>query len=210
MSSSAPQKRTYNAKKRQKKAEMSNSRILRMAKKLFKKNGYEKVTIEAIASAAEVAVPTVYAKYKSKRGILFAIIDGSLAEEKSNALVEKIYKAKTATKKLKLAAKLSRQIYEAENKELKWLRSAAIIDPLLAKLEQEMEQRRYDRQAETVRLLAEEGSLQRGLTQKKARDILWAYTGRDFYRLMVVDRGWSAIDYESWLGRVLVDSLLVQ
>jgi hypothetical protein len=35
------------------------------------------------------------------------------------------------------------------------------------------------------------------------------YTGRDVYRMLVRERGWSADKYEEWLGGTLARSLLV-
>ncbi|HEX6771094.1 MAG TPA: TetR/AcrR family transcriptional regulator, partial [Acidobacteriaceae bacterium] len=51
-------------------------------------------------------------------------------------------------------------------------------------------------------------SLRRGLDPKQARDILWSLTSRDLYRLLVRDRGWTAQQYEDWLGNTLVEALV--
>jgi len=50
--------------------------------------------------------------------------------------------------------------------------------------------------------------LAKKLTLTKARDILWTLTGRDIYRMLVMDRGWSSDEYEKWLKEVLIKSLL--
>ncbi len=47
-------KRTYNSAARQVKAEQTRDRILACAKKLFQSEGFECVTIEALAQAANV------------------------------------------------------------------------------------------------------------------------------------------------------------
>jgi hypothetical protein len=51
-------------------------------------------------------------------------------------------------------------------------------------------------------------ALVKGLTTQKARDILWSLTGRDMYRMLVIERAWSSDEYEKWLEKVLVESLL--
>lgn len=209
MSRIITEKRSYNADKRQESAAMSSGRILLVAKKLFKKNGFEKVTIDAIAAAAKISVPTVYAKYKSKRGILFAILDNSFAEEKHGALVQKIYGTDDVHKKIHLTAKLSRLIYEAEHKAHGWLRNAGIIDPVLADLEKQMECRRYERQHKAVEHIAQSRKFNKKISLVKARDIMWAYTGRDFYRLLVAERSWSPDAYERWLATALEQALLI-
>jgi len=208
MSRSEPSKRAYNAKNRQKHAEQAQHRILLVAKTLFEKNGFEKVTIDAIAGAADVSAQTVYAKFKSKRGILMAIIDNALPVEQQNTLVTAVHKTNVATEKLKVAAKLSRQLYDAEQQQMDWLRGAAIIDPVFKQLEKEREERRYQRQWQTVSLMAKKGVFSKEISQTKARDILWTFTGRDLYRMLVVERGWSSDDYENWLADTLIKTLL--
>jgi len=38
--------------------------------------------------------------------------------------------------------------------------------------------------------------------------IVWAFTGRAFYRMHVVERGWSSDEYEKWLAELLIQVLL--
>jgi hypothetical protein len=33
------------------------------------------------------------------------------------------------------------------------------------------------------------------------------YTGRDIYRMFVLERGWSSDKYEEWLARTLIQAL---
>jgi hypothetical protein len=82
------------------------------------------------------------------------------------------------------------------------------VAPEFKELEQQREKRRYERQGDGVKTLMKEKSLAKGLTLAKARDILWTLTGRDIYRMIVVERGWSPEEYEQWLGQILVSSLL--
>ena len=88
------------------------------------------------------------------------------------------------------------------------LRGISILDPQLKVLEIEKEQRRYKRQEESVKAMGEGGMLAPGLTLTQARDLLWAFTGRDFYRMLVVERGWSSEAYEEWLAKILIQTLL--
>lgn len=39
-----------------------------------------------------------------------------------------------------------------------------------------------------------------------ARNI-YEMTGRDIYRMLVIDRGWSSSAYQEWLGNTLLQSL---
>ena len=74
------QKRTYYSQTRAKQAQQTRSAILQAAKRLFQKKGFEGVKIEEIAKVAKVAASTIYALFKSKRGILQALMDQFIQE----------------------------------------------------------------------------------------------------------------------------------
>ena len=50
--------------------------------------------------------------------------------------------------------------------------------------------------------------LRLGLNHQTARDIFWMLTGRDVYRMLVRERGWSSQKYQDWLADTLVLGLL--
>lgn len=201
-------KRSYNSDSRQMQAQKNRERVLASAKKLFESHGFNKVTIEQIALEAKVSAPSIYAIFRSKSGILRAVIDTALPPKEREALIHKAKGETSHEKRLKITAAISRQIYDAEHTQLGSLQNASILDPLFKKLEVEREQRRYARLEESVNIMAEENGFAQGLTTAKARDILWAFTGRDLYRLLVIERGWSSDEYEVWLGETLIKSLM--
>ncbi|WP_213158562.1 TetR/AcrR family transcriptional regulator [Parachlamydia sp. AcF125] len=202
------QKRNYKSETRQAQARLTRSRILIFAKKLFQAEGFEGVTIEKIAQASEVAASTIYALFQSKRGIVRALMDEAFSVEEYEALVEQVKHAKSSKERLVLAAAIARQMYDAEKAQTDIFRGASVLAPELKELEQEREQLRYTRQKETIEAMAKEQSLAKGLHLTQARDILWAFTGRDMYRLFVVEQGWSSEAYEKWLAQLLIKTLL--
>lgn len=135
-------------------------------------------------------------------------MDEALPPEQHAALVEQGKKEKCPHKRLEITATISRQLYDAEKAQLSFLRGASILDPVFKGLEIERERRRYQRQKETVETMGSEGVFADNLSISRARDILWAFTGRDFYRMLVIERGWSSDEYEKWLTEVLIQSLL--
>lgn len=201
-------KRTYNSENRDAQAAQTRSHILEAAKKLFQTEGFDRVTINKLAEAAEVSMPTIYAIFKSKRGVLQALIDDALPQQQFAALVDNAMQENSPQKYLGITAKLARQIYDAERELMDILRGASVVAPEFKELEQERETRRYERQGESVEKIMKEKSLAKGLTLQKARDILWALTGRDMYRMLVIERGWTSDEYEKWLTELLVKSLL--
>ena len=201
-------KRSYRSKTRDTQAAQTRADILKAAKKLFKIEGFDHVTISKLAKAAGVSMPTIYVLFKSKRGVLQSLIDDALPPEQFSALAEGSMQEKSAKKRLSITAKLARQIYDAELGLMDILRGAAVVAPEFKELEQEREKRRYERQGDYVKELMKEKSLAKGLTLQKARDILWVLTGRDLYHMLVVDRGWTSDEYEKWLSGLLVEALL--
>ena len=201
-------KRVYNSESRLEQASLTRSRILDSAKKLFQKEGFEAVTIESLAKAADVSASTIYSLFQSKRGVLRALMDEALPDTQREALVKEVYKEKSAQKRLAIAAKISRQIYDAERAQMTLFQGASVLAPEFKELEQERENRRYLRQEETIKIMIKEKSLMKGLTKSKARDILWAFTGRDMYRMLVIEQKWTSDEYENWLADLLMKMLI--
>ncbi len=200
-------KRPYRSATRNTQATQTKTRILVAAKNLFESEGFENVTIEKIAQSAGVSIPTVYSLFQSKRGVLRALMDEALPGDQFDALVELSIQEKSPTMRLHFSAKIARQMYDAEKAQMDVFRGAAILAPEFKELEKEREMRRYDRQAITIQAMKEEQSLAAGLSVKKARDILWSFTGRDLYRMLVVEQGWTSDDYETWITQMLVNAL---
>src|SRR6516164_8051166 len=73
----AREKRVYESPARQAQAVETRRRIAAAARKLLEETGYAGMTIPAVAKAAGVAVPTVYAIFGSKKGIVAEVLDAA-------------------------------------------------------------------------------------------------------------------------------------
>ncbi|MDP3067301.1 MAG: helix-turn-helix domain-containing protein, partial [Methylocystis sp.] len=71
-------KRPYASKLRSRSAEVTRTRVLDAAKELFAGQGIDGVTIARIAEKAGVAAATVYSLFKSKEGLLHALMHAAL------------------------------------------------------------------------------------------------------------------------------------
>ena len=203
-------KRTYNSELRVSKSHQTKKQILSIAKKLFEIKGFENVTIDEIAQKAKVSSSSIYGSFQSKRGVLLAIMDNAIASEQYEVLlkeVEQVKHKKSVIKLLKLSARIARELYDAEKTELNLLRGAAILNPEFKALEAQREQRRYERQKETIEIIAKEKAFSKHFSIQRVRDILWALTGRDLYRMLVQERLWSSDEYEKWLANILIENL---
>ena len=202
--------RSYYSLVRQRQADETRARIATAARDLILTKGYEAATIGAMARAAGVATPTVYAVFGSKRRILTELIDRAAFGPAYQDLVGQVMELPDPTARLRLAARIARQIYDAERSEIDLLRQAGVVIPELAAIEQERECGRYDAQAPTIAHLVQSGQLRLELNEKEARDLLWTLTGRDIYRMLVVERKWSSSRYEAWLSEAIVGALVVK
>src|SRR5258708_7532289 len=68
-------KRKYSSPRRQEQAAVTRQGILDAARTQFVSNGYAGTTIESIALAAAVSVPTFYLAFGNKRAVLLALLD---------------------------------------------------------------------------------------------------------------------------------------
>lgn len=87
-------------------------------------------------------------------------------------------------------------------------RARAGFSLALRKMEEEFERLRYEKQSARLEQLFACGKARPGLSLEDARRILWMYTSRDVYRMLVHDGGWTADRYQDWLSRTLVEALV--
>jgi AcrR family transcriptional regulator len=201
-------KRPYKSLLRERQAGDTRRRIAEATRRLLQSEGYAGMTIEAIAQRAGVSAQSVYSIFKSKTGILIELLDQSTFGADYDEAVHRALSASDPDVRLRLAAPIARQIHDAQSATFDVLRGAGVVAPELAKLEQQRECLRYERQEQMIISLRDAGRLRSELDYTTARDIFWMLTGRDVYRMLVRERGWSSQKYQDWLADTLVRSLL--
>ena len=201
-------KRPYKSLVRQRQAGDTRQRIVDAARQLLQSVGYDGMTIEAIAQRAAVSAQSVYAVFRSKTGILTELLDQSTFGNEYEEAVRQALSARDPETRLRLAAGIARQIHEPLSAAFDLLRGAGVIAPDLARLEQQREDLRYERQERMIISLRDEGRLREGLNFATARDIFWMLTGREAYRMLVRERRWPPQKYQDWLADTLVRCLL--
>lgn len=201
-------RRAYSSKRRGASAEETRERILSGAKTLFARKGIDRVTIEEIGEKAGVAASTVYAVFKSKEGLLRALIQKAMFGTRTQSAQAVLSSVADPVRMIELTGQIARAIYEGESAELGLLRGASGFSPSLRKLEQELDNMRYDMQEDRLRRLFRERKAKKGLAFEDARRLMWMYTSRDIYRMLVLEGGWSPDRYQAWLSDVLVGALV--
>jgi AcrR family transcriptional regulator len=201
-------RRRYDATRRAERALETRQRILDTAKELFTARGVEQVTIAEIASRAGVSAPTLYALFQSKTGILKAVVERSFFNPRYAEIARQAETTRDPEGILRITASISRVILDTERDEIGLMRGVSVLSPDLKTIEAELEAVRFTIQEPRAQLLVKLVPAARRLGLARVRDILWMYTGRDVYRMLVLERGWSSDQYESWLAETLIRTLL--
>jgi TetR/AcrR family transcriptional regulator, regulator of autoinduction and epiphytic fitness len=201
-------KRPYRSQLRQRQAEETRRRILVAARELLTSRGYANTTLEMIAQAAEVSPKTVSAVFGSKHGILAELVNPAAFDTHVQLLLDQLRTSQEPLQRVALVVLITRQVYESLISQFELLRTAGVVAPELADLARQVELRRRKNQAYLIADLQEQGVLRHSLTSEEATDVLWALTSYDLYRMLVVERHWPPVYYETWLTHLLIQHLL--
>jgi AcrR family transcriptional regulator len=215
MSRSVKSPRVYDSPRRREQALATRRAIIESARTLFTERGYAATTIDAIAVDAGVSSETVYATFRNKRSILSALIDVTIAGDDApvpileRAWVREMRAAPDPWNRLRILARNGRLILERTAPIYEVLRGAATADPRMASLWEATRAQRLAGQRDLLRIVVGDRALRENVSAKIATDIAYAIGSPETYRLLTVDRGWSADRFERWyadaLGRLLLD-----
>ena len=203
MNMSVQPKRRYASERRAATAEDTRHRILVVARELFSDQGIDRITIAQIASDAGVSASSVYALFKSKAGILRELMRATLFGDRFRAAQLHLNDETDAVKLIEKTAEVACAIYESEQLDLGLMRGSSAFSPELRAIENEFEDLRLEMQSERIQLLFDQNKAKVGLDQEGAKRLLWMYTGRDIFRMLVIESGWTPERYRRWLANIL-------
>lgn len=78
------------------------------------------------------------------------------------------------------------------------VRGAATSDSAIAELHEQRRRARHHNQKTVAKRLQELGELGDGTNIESAADLLWLYTAPEIYRMLAIERNWSAKRYRNW------------
>ena len=185
---------------------MTKDRIVSAARRLMAERGWTATTIDAIATEAGVATPTVYAAFGNKRGLLEGMRESMRRDSEIPELMAQAAAESQAQRRLELWARLIRQQMETSYDVIAIHREAARSDPEAAVAYRLVLESRAETFARFIHDLRRD--LAPDIDKRTATDLLWAFSNEELWRELVEERGWSPKRYEQWLARTLVAQLL--
>jgi AcrR family transcriptional regulator len=200
--------------RRSERAEETRRRILEAATALFDQRGYASTTIEAIAADADVAVETVYSRFRNKATLLEAILEPAIVGGDAGRdlfdrpEIGEIRRCQDQRAQVRMLAHFSRGILERTSVAHRILRSAAASDVKASELHRRDAKRRGEGQRVYIDMLLANGPLRDGLTPDDAAATYSALSNPSTYALLVGERAWTPDHFEQWLGDSLTLLLL--
>jgi AcrR family transcriptional regulator len=207
-------RRVYDSPRRRDQARATRAAIVDAAEALFIERGYVATTIDSIATRATVSPETVFSTFGTKRALLSELMDVSISGGDDappileQAWVQEMRSESDPRRRLQILATNGRSILERRWALDEVVRGAAAADPEMAKLWERGKTQRFAGQRALLQMAFGATDLREGLGLEAAAEILFAIGSPEVYRLLVVDRGWSGSQFESWYADALARLLL--
>lgn len=207
-------KRPYQSARREQQARQTRHAILAAAAKLFVTPGYAATPLTAIAAEAGVAVQTLYAAFGSKRQLLSALVDVTIAgDDEPIALPDREFVAAiraepTARAKLARYARHLAGVQARQADVLIALSGAATADPDAAEIWRKNLDDRRRGMLGLAADLAATGEIRPGLDRDRVADVLWLAMDVRNYDWLVRQRRWSPEQYQRWYADTVAGALL--
>ena len=202
-------KRHYDNSRRQAQSRSTRLKTIVAAKGQFIQRGYLATTMEAVAEAADVPLPTLYRLFGSKRALLAAVLDTSFGGDQepisfADRPAQRAALSEPDPIRLVIAfARVAREFMDRSSAMLHVLATAGQVDPEAAELLADIRRQRHAGQSRIVAALAELNALDPALEPAAATDVVYTLMSPDVHRILTLERDWSPERYETWLARSL-------
>lgn len=185
---------------------------------LFLDGGYAGTTINDVATAAGVAVETIYRGFGSKaalfKGVMEAAVAGGAARAavppEDRPVVRAMIAEKNPRRVLKRHAATQSGIHSRAGPLYGVMMEAVAADPQLADVWRQLEAQRLTGMRRIAERLKRLGGIKQELSTEEAGDILWTINSLAVYNLLVVQRGWSPERYREWIASTNSHALLAK
>lgn len=189
---------------RQLQAEATRDRIAEAARSLFAANGYGSTSIDSIAAAAGVAVRTVYSAFGTKREILSLICERWLERAGAVELAAEVLVEPDPARRLRRAAHWLRVLYEAGFDVVTIFEAATDESPETRDL---LRSKLAGRNA-AMNAMIESLAKHLRVSVSEGQAMYRALATPGVYQELVEASGWTADQFEEWVGDSLHRHLL--
>ncbi len=174
---------------------------------LIIKRGEAGVTMAAIAKAAHVSRQAVYLNFADRGDLLLALVRHVDEKRGLEREVQKIAAAPTGVTALREMVSLQTRMNPGVWAIARAMEAVRRTDEAVERSWQDRLARRLEGCRAIVARLAREGLLREGLPADAAADIIWTVTSLRTWEDLVLQRQWTAAQYEERIYRLLQDTL---
>lgn len=187
--------------------------MIEAATRLFLAHGYVATTVESVAVEAGVAVQTLYNVFGSKRDVLEAVVEATIAEGEPGrppreSVRERAATAASGRELVRHAVEFWVAVRPRSEPIFEVVRQAAAVDPEIGALQRVQDLEKLRSMTMAAGDLARRGWLRSDLGVDEAAAILWTLSHPQSYRLLVDEGGWEVSRYADWLEDALCAALL--
>lgn len=204
--SPAAPRRRYRSQLREQQSQQTRRAVVHAARELFVAKGWAATGMREVATAAGVAVETVYAHFSSKRGLLRAVIDTAATGDDAPVPLARrpeflAMGTGVRAARVDAAARLVTEVHVRTAAVAKLVRSVASADETIGEMLSATRERQRQDVATALELV-----VQRPPTEAE-RDGVWAVVSPEVWFLLVEESGWTPEQYEAWI-RATLDHLV--
>ncbi|MCP2315803.1 transcriptional regulator, TetR family [Nocardia amikacinitolerans] len=202
-----PPRRAYDSLRRHAQAQRTRVEIADAARRLFVSQGWASTTVRDVAREAGVSVPTVYAAYGNKAGLVWALVDAADLSADLPRLLTELDESPTPARQLAAMAGYDRRLLERAGDLVALIREAGRTEADFATVYGQV-RRAADRVRAEVFETWPDDALRPGVDRSTALDVYAALCNIDVYTTLTVERGWRPDRVERWWGEALTRQLL--
>ncbi|MCH5277883.1 MAG: TetR/AcrR family transcriptional regulator [Desulfovibrionaceae bacterium] len=196
-------KRAYHSPRRQEQAAATRGRIVAAAMRQLEEKGYADMTLESIAHEAGVALQTVYAVCKSKKGVLARILEDSVESHNFDKYRDSIPQLKSGPDRVRAIGHFHSLLLEHTAPGFQIARGLDVVAPELGEMEKDRELMLYEKCRGLILQLAEDGLLRPDVDLESATDVYFALGAPGVHRRLTRLRGWSNRRYAALFSDML-------
>ena len=191
-------------------------RVLAAATVEFAERGYAGATVVRIADRADVAVPTLYSAWRSKRALLRGVMalavtgnEAGFDDEMDRSNIVRVVEPPPPDGITFVSVMAHGYRLLAERAAVGWAtyRDGAAVDKGIADDWQHLQEQRRETFRQLLAKLPTH-ALRPGLTTEDAVDTAWAIASPETHELFVRRLGWSYDKYETWVATTLSAALI--